>query len=519
MPDAPASTPPIAASAAMEPGSTPQTLAVFNPASGAKIADLPTQTPDQVAEMFARARIAQTGWAALGFAARAKLIRKVGAWVVANKQRVAETVVAENGKTVDDALNAEVLYVAMACSFWAKQAERYLADEKVRSGSPLALGKRLIIRYEPRGVIGVIGPWNYPLTNNFGDCIPALMAGNAVVLKPASLTPTSSLLIAEGLLACGAPADVFQVVVGAGSTLGNAVIDNSDFVFFTGSTEVGRGVAERCARNLIPYGLELGGNDPMIVLRDANLERAANCAVYYSMQNGGQTCISVERVYVEEPIYDEFVAKVSEKVAALRQGPPIGSGSQDVGAVTSPRQLEVFESQLADAEAKGARVLQGGHRGAGAGDFFEPTLLVDVDHSMECMREETFGPTLPIMKVADAEQAIELANDSPYGLQASVFGSDIDRAEAVARRIEAGAVCVNDAQTNYAILELPMGGWKTSGVGSRHGAGGIRKYCREQSLCISPRVLNREPHHFPYSARRTRILQGMVKLLWGRAPR
>jgi acyl-CoA reductase-like NAD-dependent aldehyde dehydrogenase len=257
----------------------------------------------------------------------------------------------------------------------------------------------------------------------------------------------------------------------------------------------------------------------MIVLSDADLERAANAAVHYSMQNGGQTCISVERVYVEEPVYDEFVSKVESRMRALRQGVPGGPGSVDIGAVTSPPQVELIESHVKDAVDKGARVLVGGRRGDGPGDFFEPTLLVDVDHSMECMTEETFGPTLPVMKVSDTEEALRLANDSPYGLQASVWTKDAKKGERIARQVEAGVCCVNDAQVNYVALELPMGGWKASGLGSRHGADGIRKYTKKQTILVTRLAPKRDLHMLPYKARNTKLIAWLTKLIYGRGKR
>ena len=506
---------------AAAPGDSANTVEVYNPATGQLIGSVPAMTPDEVTATVARARAAQPAWAAAGFAERARILRRAQKWTIDNAERIITTIVAENGKTYEDAQLAEVSYVATAFGFWAKNAPEFLADEKVKSSSPFVLGRKLKVRYAPVGVVGVIGPWNYPLTNSFGDCIPALAAGNSVVLKPATLTPMTSLLMAEGLRECGIPEDVFPVAVGEGSKIGNALIDAVDFVMFTGSTEVGKKVMARAAETLTPTAMELGGKDPMIVLRDANLERAANAAVHYSMQNGGQTCISVERVYVEEPVYDDFVARVTEKMRALRQGVPGGPAATDVGAMTSPEQTDLVEEQVNDAVEHGARAVVGGHRGEGPGDFFEPTLLLDVDHSMEAMTEETFGPTLPVMKVKDADEAIELANDSPYGLQASVWTKDTERGEAIARRIESGVVCVNDAQLNYVALELPMGGWKDSGVGSRHGAGGIRKYTKQQTLLITRFApTDKDIHMLPYdSPRTTKLLGRSFKLLWGRGKR
>ncbi|MCH9700812.1 MAG: aldehyde dehydrogenase family protein, partial [Actinomycetia bacterium] len=308
------------------------------------------------------------------------------------------------------------------------------------------------------------------------------------------------------------------VATGRGAT-GVALIDEVDMIMFTGSTATGRKVAVRAAERLIPASLELGGKDPMIVLADADIERAANHAAYYSMFNCGQTCISIERCYVEAPVYHDFVARVTEKVRAIRQGVPAGPGSIDVGSLTFPPQVDLVESHVTDALERGAKALTGGHRGRTEGYWFEPTVLVDVDHDMDCMREETFGPTLPIMKVADADEAIRLANDSEYGLCAAVFSRDLARAEKVARRVNAGAVTINDALVNYTAMELPMGGaTPASGVGYRHGPGGIRKYCRQQALLISRLHLHRDIHMHPYSNRRTRLIGRLLRLLYrGRA--
>jgi acyl-CoA reductase-like NAD-dependent aldehyde dehydrogenase len=494
-------------------------IPVENPATGETIRIVPDLDAEQVAEMAARGRVAQAEWEAYGFEGRSRVMRRAQKWIMDNAERVVGTIVSETGKTYEDAELAEIGYAGNAFGFWAKYGPKYLEDEHVKSSQVLVKGKKLINRFRPLGLIGVIGPWNYPLTNSFGDCIPALMAGNSVILKPSEITPLTSLLLAEGMRECGLPENVLQIATGRGET-GAALIEHVDMIMFTGSTKTGRKVAEAAARRLIPCSLELGGKDPMIVLSDADLERAANFATYYSMQNAGQTCISIERVYVEDPVYDEFVAKVSEKVRELRVGKPEGPGTVEVGAITFPPQLDTIKDHVADAVQKGARVLTGGSQAPGAGRFFEPTVLVDVDHTMKCMTEETFGPTLPIMKVRDADEAVRLANDSPYGLGASVFSRDTERGEAIARRVETGAANVNDAMINYTVLELPMGGAKASGLGSRHGAGGIRKYSSQQAIVVTPKLaMKKEVFMYPYKSRTTKLLARFFKFMYGRGKR
>jgi acyl-CoA reductase-like NAD-dependent aldehyde dehydrogenase len=494
-------------------------IPVENPATGETIATVPDLGPEAIAQMAERGRAAQPGWEAFGFEGRGRVLLRAQKWLMDNAEQVIATIVSETGKTFEDAEFAEIGYAGNAFGFWAREAPNYLADERVKSSQVLVKGKKIIQRFRPLGLIGVIGPWNYPLTNSFGDCIPALAAGNSVILKPSEVTPLTSMLMAEGLRECGLPENVLQIATGRGET-GAALVEHVDMIMFTGSTRTGRKVAEAAARRLIPASLELGGKDPMIVLSDADVERAANFATYYSMQNAGQTCISIERVYVEEPVYDEFVAKVSEKVRELRVGKPEGPGSVEVGAITFPPQMDTIKDHVADAVQKGARVLAGGNEVQGPGRFFEPTVLVDVDHSMKIMTEETFGPTLPIMKVSDTEEAIRLANDSPYGLGASVFSRDTARGEEVARRIEAGAANVNDAMINYTVLELPMGGAKASGLGSRHGAGGIRKYCSQQAIVVTPKLaLKKELFMYPYKSRTSRMLAGLFKFMYGRGKR
>ncbi len=489
-------------------------IPVSNPATGETIATVPELGPEEVSRMVAAAREAQPTWEAIGFDGRAEVLLAARDWMAANAERVVTTIVGETGRPADETQFAELSYGLSALEFWPKTAPAYLGDEEIDSASPFVRGRKLVVRYAPLGVIGVIGPWNYPLNNSFGDCIPALAAGNAVVLKPSEVTPLTSLLMAEMLAECELPEGTFQVATGRGAT-GAALVDEVDMVMFTGSVETGKKVMAQAAQTLTPVSLELGGKDPMIVLSDADLERAANAAVSYGMNNSGQVCISVERVYVEGPAYDEFLERVTDKVSTLRQGPPGEAGSVDVGAIIFPPQIDRIEAHVADAVDKGARVVTGGRRVEdAAGLFFEPTVLADVDHSMRCMVEETFGPTLPVMRVSDAKEAIQLANDGPYGLQASVWTRDAKRGEALARRIEAGVCCVNDAQVNYVALELPMGGWKASGLGSRHGPDGIRKYAKRQSLLITPgHAASREAHMLPYTAQVTQQIGDTIGAL------
>jgi len=494
---------------------TDATFTVTDPATGQPVGEVPALDHDGVLALVERARRAQPGWEALGFAGRAAVLRDLRRWIVDHRDRVVRTLVSESGKSWVDA-QIELFYVADALGFWARKAPKYLADERASAHSPLLVGRKLVNRFRPYGVVGVIGPWNYPLINNFGDAVPALMAGNAVVLKPAQLTPLSSMLMEQGLREVGAPEGVFLVANGSGARVGGALVESVDMLHFTGSTEVGRTLGVQAAERLLPITLELGGNDPMIVVEDADLERAANAAVWGSMQNAGQTCISVERAYVEGGAYEPFLARVLEKIRDLRQGGPGGPGETDIGAMTSPEQIETLEDHVRDALEKGARLEAGGRRREGPGTFFEPTVLTGVDHSMKVMTEETFGPVLPIMRVDDVEQAVRLANDSPYGLNSSVFSGDRRRAEQIARRLEAGGAIVNDAMANYFATEIPIGGIKDSGLGARHGAVGIQKYCQRQNLVVTRFGLDRELYYFPYSKTTARLIELTTLAVFGR---
>ena len=486
-------------------------IEVTNPATGELAGTVPKLSPEQVTELVARARAAQPAWEALGFAERSRIFKRAKQWLLENRDRMAQTIISETGKTYEDA-GLEISVAIESFGYWAKNAKHYLKDERVRTRSAMLLGRKVVVRHEPVGVVGVIGPWNYPLVNAFCDAVPALMAGNSVVLKPSSDTPLTSVLTAEMMRECGLPEDVLLIAT-AGREAAERLIDEVDFVMFTGSTETGRKVMEHAAKSLTQVSLEMGGKDPMIVLADANLERAANGAAYYSMLNSGQVCISAERAYVEAPIYDKFVEMVTERVKSLRQGVPGEPGTVEVGAITTPSQVGLIESHVKDAVAKGARVTTGGHRGEGPGDFFEPTVIADADHTMTCMTEETFGPTLPIMKVSDADEAVRLANDSQFGLQGSVWTKNKRRGEEIARQVEAGAVLVNDAMVNYAAFGAPMAGWKESGVSGRHGANGIRKYCKTQTIVVNRFPLKKDIFMMPYTPKTTKLVNRVTELV------
>jgi betaine-aldehyde dehydrogenase len=474
----------------------PDRIEVHNPATGDLIATVPVDTPEAVAATVARVRANQAEWEAIGIGGRYRWLGKLRDWLLDNSERVLDTMQAETGKVRADA-SGEPVYLADLINFYGTRAAKFIGEEAVRPHTPLLASKKLRVQYRPHPVVGIISPWNFPLILALGDAIPALQAGAAVVVKPSEFTPLG---LAEVVKAwkeeIGGP-DVFDCVQGIGET-GGALVDTVDFVQFTGSDRTGRKVMARAAETLTPVSLELGGKDPMIVLADADVDRAANAAAWGGMYNAGQVCLSVERIYVEEPVYDEFVAKLTKKVSGLRQGADGRKPEKDVGAMTSPNQSTIVEEHVNDALANGARALTGGKKGDGPGDYFEPTVLVDVDHSMKVMRDETFGPVVGVMKVRDSEEAVRLANDSRYGLAASVFGEK-NRAETIARRIEAGSVNVNDVITNMLAMGVPMGGWKQSGIGFRHGDYGIKKYCRPESIVVTRFGGKNEPAWYPYT--------------------
>jgi len=483
-------------------------IEVRNPATLEKIAELPIASPAEVAEAVTRGRRAQLIWQATSFADRAGALYRLRDLLLDEQDRLADILTAETGRPRAEVYGSELFYLCDVIGFWAKKAAEYLKPTKIRPH--LLKVKKVVSTYSPIGVIGIISPWNFPLVLPLSEALPAVMAGNAVVIKPSELTPLSALFGAGLAAKAGFPENLVQVVTGLGET-GEALIDHADMISFTGSSETGKRVMRRAAERLIPVSLELGGKDPMIVLKDADLERAVGACVWGALMNCGQACTSIERVYVEAPVYQEFIDKVTTKVRAIRQGP--SAEDADVGSITSAAQLKKIEAQVDEAVARGAKVLTGGRRNPNfRGLYYEPTVLIDVDQTMRVMKEETFGPIIPIMKVRDAEEALSLANDSRYGLGGSIFSRDKATGWQLAERMQSGSVCVNDSLVNFIIPDAPMGGTKESGFGFRHGAEGVRKFCRQKTIVIDRLGLKEEFPWFPASQKKTRQLRFVLNL-------
>lgn len=486
-------------------------LQVENPADGSIVGEVPDMSADEVRAMAERLRAAQPAWEALGPKERAKHLLRWLDWMVDNKEHLLGLVHQEAGKSWGDA-SLEIMVCVEVINYYAKHGEEFLADETRRPHGPASLTKKLQILRRPLPLVGIITPWNYPLGMPIMDVPGALMAGAAVLTKPSEVTPLAWAEVVRGWNEeIGAP-PVLGCATGAGET-GRAVVDAVDMIQFTGSTATGRRIGVRAAERLIPASLELGGKDAMIVLDDAELTRTVRGAIWGGLFNSGQSCIAVERIYVEDGIYDQFLDRLTTEVNKIRVGhDQQGDFTAEYGAMATESQVQIVEAQVADALAKGARIVTGGRR-AEKGLFFPPTILVDVDHTMTCMREETFGPLLPVMKVSSEAEAVSLANDSPYGLAGSVWTSSDDRARRVGIQLETGGVNINNAMTNVFQFPLPMGGWKESGLGHRFGGpNGVRKYCRQQAF-VSERIdLKNEIHWYPYSPRKGAFTDKVLRL-------
>lgn len=489
-----------------------------NPANGEVVGTYVCTTGDEVRACVETARKAQPAWAALGVRKRAAILRKFRKILNERTMEVAELISRESGKPVAEAIAVEVVVVQDAAEFSASHATEVLRDEEVPHSNPAMKTKRGRLVHEPHGVIGIISPWNYPFSIPSTETLSSLVLGNAVVLKPSELTPACALKLQELLHAAGVPRDVMQVVIGEGP-VGAALIDSRiDQIVFTGSVATGRKVGVAAAQKFLPCVLELGGKDPFIVLEDADLEVASSGAVWGAFMNAGQTCLSVERCYVQASIFDKFVELCVKKTQTLK----VGNGTDrdtDVGPMIDQRQLKIVEDQVAEAVAKGARVLTGGKRLPELGaNFYAPTVLTGVTPEMRLMKEETFGPLLPIMPFQTEEEAVAMANESEFGLAASVWTKDRRRGEALAERIEAGTVMVNDALTGFGICEAPHGGFKASGLGRTHGLMGMRELVRERYIDVD-RVMMKKPWWFGYGGKFREQIHGFGDTLFGSSAR
>jgi succinate-semialdehyde dehydrogenase/glutarate-semialdehyde dehydrogenase len=487
-------------------------LQLSSPVTLEPIGEIEVQTAEDAQSAVEAARKAQPAWGALPFEARSRHMTRALETLLERQDEIVEVVVRESGKPRTEAIMMAIFASCDALTYYAKRARKILRPEKRKLHGLLRLSKSLRIVYRPLGVVGVISPWNAPVILSLNPCIQALMAGNAVILKPSEVTPFSGRLVGEIFEAAGLPEGVLQVLTGDGETGAALCEAGVDKISFTGSVETGRKVAEVCARRLTPCTLELGGKDPMIVCSDADLDAAARGAVVGAFLNTGQICCGTERIYVVDEVAGAFTDKVIKCVAELRQG---DDGEFDVGAIFRDRQLALIEDHVAEAVSKGAKVLAGGRRNPDLkGLYYEPTVLTHVTHDMKIMREETFGPILPIMRVRDEEEAILCANDTPYGLGANVWTSDTRRGVELAKQIDSGSVCVNDVTMTYRAVEAPFGGRKQSGIGQVNGETGLKGYCYAQPILTDRWGGRRTPGQYPYSARNDARLKRLIRLLY-----
>jgi acyl-CoA reductase-like NAD-dependent aldehyde dehydrogenase len=476
------------------------TLPSIDPATGEVVGHFEKTPPSLLPQIVAGARAAQADWAKRSIHDRCALLRKLREQMMPSRNALADAVVRESGKPRAEALFADLFVALDTAEYFSKNAPRLLQPERVPHHSLAAKSKSGRLHYEPLGVIGIISSWNYPLAIPLSQIIPAVAAGNAVVCKTSDFTPQCGALIEKLFIDAGFPKNLVNVIQGAGE-VGQALIDAAPGkIMFTGSVATGRRVAEACAKKLIPTVLELGGKDAMLVLADADLDIAANGAVWGSFTNCGQVCLSVERLFVEQSISEAFIVRCVEKTKKLRLGP--GSDpSTDVGPLIRPQHVQRMSDLLRDAVERGAKILCGGNSRPDLGpNFFEPTVIAGVDSTMKLFQEETFGPILAIQTVRDAEEAIQRANDSPFALAASVWTCNAARGEAIARRLHAGAVMVNDAISYFGIAEAPHGGCGASGWGRTHGKAGLHEMVQIKYIDIDRLPSREKPWWYRYGA-------------------
>jgi len=487
-----------------------------NPATGEVLRELECAGESEVQAAVTRARAAQPAWAEIGVCGRVAALREFQRRLLDKKSEIAEAITREAGKPVAEALTTEVLVVLDAARFLIENAFSLLRDGRLPHGNLATKLKRGRLVREPYGVVGIISPWNYPFSIPATETLAALVAGNAVVLKPSEFTSLVALELRSLLHAAGVPREAFQVVVGDGATGAALVHSQIDKLVFTGSIATGKRIAMAAAERLLPVVLELGGKDPMLVLDDADVDVASSAAVWGAFVNAGQTCLSVERCYVHRSQYEEFLSACVKKTNRLRVGNGLDRET-DVGPMIHQRQLQMVEAHVDDAVARGARVLAGGSRLPQLGkNFYKPTVLADVTHEMRIMREETFGPVLPVAAFDSDDEAVRLANDSDFGLAASVWTRSRERGERLARRIQAGTVMVNDVISCFGISEAPHGGVKSSGVGRAHGRFGLEEMVRTKYLDVDLAPGMKKVWWYGYGATFTRQMEGFLDFQFAR---
>lgn len=479
-------------------------LFIRRPQDGAPVGSVSVDGSVEVRAAVARVRGAQQDWASLELSHRIRLLGEFRQVIARSAEDITARIVAETGKPEVEALT-EVTTVVSLCRHYEGRALRLLRPRRVGSG--WLQWKRATILQEPYGVVGVIAPWNYPFILAAEPTLTALFAGNGVVLKPSERAPFTGAILEELLGETDLPARLIQVVQGGAETGSHLVGSGLDRLHFTGSPSAGRKVLAAAAPPLLPVSLELGGKDPALVLSDADLDRAARGIAFGAFSNAGQTCLATERVFVEASVYESFLRRLASFTSGLRAG---SGGEAEVGPLTTPEQLSIVEEQLSDAVGRGARVLCGGQRIDPASNVFLPTVLADVNERMRVMREETFGPLLPVARVADEDEAIRRANAHPMGLFASVWTGDPERGRAVAARLRGGGVSVNDTLSHWAVPALPMGGVGESGFSRLRGDEGLLAFSRSRALLENRLELSREPWWFPYRPGDRRLVRAVL---------